>query len=184
MFFILTPFSPLFFIQQVCNKPTDFPYRDAFENTLSWQLAATTKKVKQSRYRPVQALRVPGGWDSQISRQSAHEGSKVVSPTHRPPLPHRKYSWYLFLLEAESTPWPQRGRKDYVNEKAATSSVSNFCICTHSPGVYVFVDGVTALIAFYTPPNCQTYVPVTDTHLPIHPEGQGCESDSDLKLKS
>ena len=25
-----------------------------------------------------------------------------VSPTHRPPLPHRKYSWYSFLLEAES----------------------------------------------------------------------------------
>ena len=41
---------------------------------------------------------------SQISRQSAHEGGKAVSPTHRPPLPPRKYSWYSFLLEAESTP--------------------------------------------------------------------------------
>ena len=35
---------------------------------------------------PVQALRVPRGSDSEISRQSAHEGCKVVSPTHRPPL--------------------------------------------------------------------------------------------------
>jgi len=29
----------------------------------------------------------------------------------------RKYSWYSFLLEAESTPEPECGRKDYVNEK-------------------------------------------------------------------
>jgi hypothetical protein len=37
--------------------------------------------------------------------------------TGRLPLPHRKYSWYTFLLEAESTPGPLCGRKDYVNEK-------------------------------------------------------------------
>ena len=55
---------------------------------------------------PVQAPMVPGGWDSQISRQSSHEDGKVVSPTHRPPLHTRKYSWYSFLLEAESTPGP------------------------------------------------------------------------------
>ena len=38
----------------------------------------------------------------QITRHSAHEDGKVVTLTHRPPLPPG-ISWYLFL-EAELTP--------------------------------------------------------------------------------
>jgi len=41
--------------------------------------------------------------------KTTQDGGKVVSLTHRPPLttpPPRKYSWYSFLLEAESTPGP------------------------------------------------------------------------------
>ena len=44
-------------------------------------------KVKLSHYRPGWALGVPGDWGSRISRQSTHEGGKVVSPRHRPSLP-------------------------------------------------------------------------------------------------
>ena len=36
----------------------------------------------------------------------AQDGGKVVSLTHRPVFTPRKYSWYSFLLEAESTPRP------------------------------------------------------------------------------
>ena len=35
---------------------------------------------------------------------TAQDGGKIVSLTQRPLFAPRKYSWYSFLLEAESTP--------------------------------------------------------------------------------
>jgi hypothetical protein len=74
-----------------------------------WTLATlqVVGKVKQSA--PLQAWSGPEG-----SRKlrfpdfmtTAQDGGKVVSLTHRPPLPPRKYTWYAFLLEDESTPGP------------------------------------------------------------------------------
>jgi hypothetical protein len=48
----------------------------------------------------------PGGSGSQISRQSAREFGKVCQPYTPANFTHRRYSWYSFLLEAESTPVP------------------------------------------------------------------------------
>ena len=61
-------------------------------------------KVKQTHHRPRHAQRVPGGSDSQNFKTMGTWSGKVVCPTHRTSLPTRKYSWYSFLLGAESTP--------------------------------------------------------------------------------
>ena len=60
-------------------------------------------KVNQSRYRPGLAQRVAETLRFPDFMTKAQEGGKVVSLTHRPHLPPRKFSWYSFLLEAEST---------------------------------------------------------------------------------
>jgi hypothetical protein len=58
--------------------------------------------LKHSLQKPGQALRVPKFQNSRYMR--------VTSPAYRSPLPHRKYSWYSFLLEALC------GRKECVYE--------------------------------------------------------------------
>jgi len=55
----------------------------------------------------------------------AHGSGKVVSPLHQSPLPPKKYSWYAFLLEAESTPEAECSWKDYVNEKFQKDTTRN-----------------------------------------------------------
>jgi hypothetical protein len=65
-----------------------------------------SKKVKQSHTGLGRPLGLQEVEAARFFRQSAHEGGKVVSPTHRPPLPPRKDSRYSLLLEAVSTPGP------------------------------------------------------------------------------
>ena len=97
------------------NTFTNYLKYEAAEKVL-WNLANTAhrhiKHKPQNRIKksnPIAGLDRP--WasrrlSSQISTQSTHEGGMVVSPMHRLPLPSRKYSWYSFLLQAESTPGP------------------------------------------------------------------------------
>jgi len=58
-------------------------------------------KLKQSLYKPVgfQEVEAPRFQDNQHMKVV-----RLLSPTHRPPLPRRKYSCYSFLLAEESTP--------------------------------------------------------------------------------
>jgi hypothetical protein len=63
------------------------------ENSLS-------AKVKQSHYRPRKALRAPEGRGSQVFRQSAHDGVKVVSPTQ--PAAFTPQERFLVIIAARS----------------------------------------------------------------------------------
>ena len=80
-------------VQHVTSRYTD------------WGIVTQYKvKVKQFNYRPGQALRVPGVWDSHVSRESAQEGGKVVSPTRRSPLhPKEKAPILIFVRVWDET---------------------------------------------------------------------------------
>jgi len=62
--------------------------------------------LKQAPYRPEEDLRAPEVEAPRLSRKSAHEDEKAVSPTHRPPLPSQVIHLLPFILETESAAGP------------------------------------------------------------------------------
>jgi hypothetical protein len=61
--------------------------------------------------------RVPGGLGSQISMTFGTWRWWGRQPHAPVAFTRRKYSWYLFLLGAESIPWPWYGRKEICHWK-------------------------------------------------------------------
>ena len=86
--------------------------------------ALSIVEVKQSHYRPGEVLRVPGGWGSQISRQSAHEGGKVVSPIHQPPLPQEIFL-VLFSVRNSVNPRAIGRPEELLSTKNFSDTIRN-----------------------------------------------------------
>jgi len=88
-------------------------------NERIWRKFGRCVYILQQSAVPLQAWTSPEG--SRKLRfpdfvKTAQDGGKIFSLTQRPPLPPRKYSWYSFLLDAESTPKPQRNRRDFMTD--------------------------------------------------------------------
>ena len=68
---------------------------------------------------------------------TAQDSSKVVSFTFPAAFTHRKYFWYSFLLEADSTPGPYCDRKDLMSMKNSNGiswyRTSYLTICSTAP---------------------------------------------------
>jgi hypothetical protein len=82
---------------------------------------------------------------------TAQDGGKVVSHTHRPHLPPRKFSWYSFLLEAESTPGP------YVKSEVLCQWKLPVTPSGIEPAPFKFVAQYLKPLCYRCPPIHSTY---------------------------
>jgi hypothetical protein len=64
---------------------------------------------------------------ARISRQSAHGGGKVVSPTHRPPLATSRYAWYSFFFRLSRPQGYSAAGKSKSLQKSSGPWESNPC---------------------------------------------------------
>jgi hypothetical protein len=123
----------------------------------------TMRMVKQSLYGLGEALTFAGGRGSQISRQSAHEGGKVVSPTHRPPLPPGNIPGTHFCLRLIRPQGHSAGGRIIMSMKN-----SNDTIGTQTPEYMIICRLVNTCRRFEGPICVQFHVPRVH---PFRPHG-------------
>ena len=99
-------------------------------------------KVKQSHYRPEQPLMDPGEWGSQISRQSAHEGGKVVSLTHWLPLPPGNCRQVTALYSRSRAAWCMKIRVAHRIKYGRSAWVTNVSTLLVFYSVIVVYKGI------------------------------------------
>jgi hypothetical protein len=90
--------------------------------TRTYLMTGRQVKVKQPSAGLDHPTRLQEAQVPRISTQSAHEGGKIVSPTHRPPLPAGRHRLYSFLLEAGVDP-RATARQETNNTISASTSV-------------------------------------------------------------
>ena len=98
----------------ISNHGKQIPIRDRFVHSINFTVLRSRKYSLSLTELPSGFIQCKGkaiplqAWTGPLSsrRQSALECGKGVSPTYRPRTVPRKYSWYSFMLEAESTPGP------------------------------------------------------------------------------
>jgi hypothetical protein len=110
----------------------------------------------QSHYRPWQGLRVPGVWGSQVLRKLTHGSGKVVSPTHRLPLPQEiflpgtHFCWRLSRTEGHNS----AGR--ITSMKNSNGTIRIYCIyiyihaCIRKLDTYTYMGLKTCYMYKYT----------------------------------
>jgi hypothetical protein len=117
-----------------------------------------TQKVMQPNTGLNRPLRLHKFDAPRLSRQSAHEGGKVVSPTHWPPLPPKRYPWYSFLLKRLYQP---PGHSDWkIPITASGTEPATFQLVALCPTSYMWVHFININTVSKAPPFLHSSISV------------------------